>query len=114
MQQKLIIGIACLLAGLIAGWLINGWRLSASYSEEKAEAVQANADHFVESTQDVNDSANEYLRKTKQLKVQITELEKELANAKKNSPLPADCRPDSDRLRVLKDAVTAANTAIRQ
>ena len=54
-------------------------------------------------------------------KVAITEkikeglkLKKELADAKKNRPLPVECRPDSDRLRVLADAVTAANTAAGQ
>ena len=113
MKQNIIIAV-CLIAGFTAGWLVNGWRLSSSYQAEKAEVVQANADHFVDVSRKVNDSANEYLRNTEQLEKQIAELKKELAHAKNNRPLPADCRPDPDRLRVLKDAVTAANTAAGQ
>ena len=113
MKQNIIIAV-CLIAGFTAGWLVNGWRMSSSYQAEKAEVVQANADHFRDATKKVNDSANEYLRNTEQLEKRIAELKKELAHAKKNRPVPADCRPDADRLRVLKDAVTAANTAAGQ
>ena len=45
MKQKLIIGIACLLAGLIAGliagWLANGWRLNEQIEATAAEYAQA-------------------------------------------------------------------------
>lgn len=41
MKQKLIIGIACLLAGLIAGWLANGWRLNAKIEATSAEHAKA-------------------------------------------------------------------------
>lgn len=45
MKQKLIIGIACLLAGLItgliAGWLANGWRLNEKIEATAAEHAQA-------------------------------------------------------------------------
>ena len=113
MKQNVIIAIVCVVVGFVAGWIVNSWRLSASYQAEKAEVVQASADHFRDASKKVNDSANEYLRNTEQLE-QIAELKKELAHAKKNNPLPADCRPDADRLRVLKDAVRAANTAAGQ
>lgn len=41
MKQKLIIGIACLLSGLIAGWFANGWRLNARIEAAAAEHAQA-------------------------------------------------------------------------
>lgn len=41
MKQKLIIGIACLLVGLIAGWLANGWRLNEQIEATAAEHAQA-------------------------------------------------------------------------
>lgn len=110
MKQNIIIAV-CLIAGFTAGWMVNGWRMSSSYQAEKAEVVQANADHFRDATKKVNDSANEYLRNTEQLERQIAELKKELAHAKKNRPVPADCRPDADRLRVLAEAVHTANRA---
>ena len=114
MNQKLLIWIACLIAGFVAGWLVNGWRLSADSTTEKLSAVQAGADHFRDATKKINDSANEYLGNSEQLEKQIAELKKELAHAKKNRPVPADCHPDPDRLRILADAVTAANTAAGQ
>ena len=41
MKQKLIIGIACLLVGLIAGWFANGWRLNEKIEATAAEHAQA-------------------------------------------------------------------------
>ena len=41
MKQKLIIGIACLLVGLIAGWLANGWRLNEKIEATAAEHAKA-------------------------------------------------------------------------
>lgn len=41
MKQKLIIVIACLLFGLIAGWLANGWRLNEKIEATAAEHAQA-------------------------------------------------------------------------
>ena len=110
MKQSILI-VACLIAGFTAGWLVNGWRLSSSYQAEKAEVVQANADHFVDVSRKVNEAATEHVSKTYKLEEKIKELKKELADAKKNRPLPVECRPDPDRLRVLKDAVHTANRA---
>lgn len=107
----LITAIGCLIAGFIAGWIVTNWRLSASIAEEKAEQIQSNADHFRDATKKINVEANQYVKKTYELKDEIDSLKKELAHAKKNHPIPADCRPDSDRLRILKDAVNAANRA---
>ena len=114
MKDKLLVAVVCTIVGFLWGWMANGWRLAADSTTEKLSAVQAGADHFRDATKKINDSANEYLGNSEQLKKQITELKKELAHAKKNRPIPADCRPDPDRLRVLKDAVTAANTAAGQ
>ena len=101
----------CLALGFMLGWIVNGWRLSADIEAYKAETVQANADHFRGVTKKINDEANQYVKKTYELKDEIDSLKKELAHAKKNHPVPADCRPDSDRLRILKSAVAAANRA---
>lgn len=114
MKEKIINLVALFVVGFVAGWIVNGWRLSADSTTEKLSAVQAGADHFRDATKKINDSANEYLGNSEQLEKQIAELKKELAHAKKNRPVPADCRPDADRLRVLADAVTAANTAAGQ
>ena len=111
MNQKLLIWIACLIAGFTAGWLVNGWRLSAASTTGKLSAVQANADHFVDVSKMVNEAATEHASKTYKLEEKIRELQKELADAKRNRPLPVECRPDPDRLRVLAEAVHTANRA---
>ena len=111
MNGKLFIVAGCLIAGFAAGWIVNGWRLAADSITEKLSAVQAEADHFRDATKKVNDSANEYLRNTEQLEKRIAELKKELAHAKKNNPVPVECRPDPDRLRILVEAVHTANRA---
>lgn len=110
MKQNIIIA-ACLIAGFTAGWIANGWRLSADSTTEKLSAVQSNADHFRDATKMINEESNQYVRKTYELKKEIDTLKKELADAKKKRPLPVECRPDPDRLRVLAEAIHTANRA---
>ena len=110
MKQNIIIA-ACLIAGFTAGWIANGWRMSADSTTEKLSAVQSNADHFRGVTKMINEESNQYVRKTYELKREIDTLQKEVADAKKNRPLPVECRPDSERLLVLAEAVHTANRA---
>lgn len=109
MKDKLLIAVVCTIVGFLWGWMINSWRLSSSYQSEKADVVQANADHFADASQADKRKRQRLCRETERLEKQITELKKELAHAKKNRPLPVECRPDPDRLRVLKDVVHTAN-----
>ena len=111
MNGKLFIVAGCLIAVFMAGWIANGWRMSSSYQAERAEVVQANADHFADVSRKVNEAATEHVSKTYELKKEIDTLKKELADAKKNRPLPVECHPDPDRLRVLAEAVHTANRA---
>lgn len=111
MKSKIKIAAFFLGAGFAAGWLFNGWRLAADSTTEKLSAVQSNADHFADVSRKVNEAATEHVSKTYKLEEKIKELQKELADAKKNRPLPVECRPDPDRLRVLAEAVHTANRA---
>ena len=111
MKDKLLVAVVCTIVGFLWGWIVNGWRLAADSTTEKLSAVQSNADHFRDATKMVNETATEHIRNTDELNKQIAELKKELAHAKKNRPLPVDCKPDSDRLRVLAEAVHTANRA---
>ncbi|WP_040720632.1 DUF4094 domain-containing protein [Oxalobacter paraformigenes] len=114
MFKKGWLAVVCLIAGFLAGCIVTNWRLSASYQQEKTEVVQTNANHFADANKQINESAKDYIGKSGELEKQIAELKKELAHAKKNHPVPADCRPDSGRLRVLKNAVRAANATAGQ
>lgn len=114
LKSNLMIGTLALLTGFVAGWSVNGWRLSAYQEAEKAEQIQSNADHFRDATEKINAEASQYSGNSRELEKQIANLKKELSDAKKNHPVPAGCRPGSDRLRVLKDAVRAANSAAGQ
>ena len=104
-----IVVSVCLIVGFAAGWIVNGWRLSEKSTTEKLSAVQASAEHFASASKKVNEAATEHVRNTDELNKQIAELKKELAHAKKNHPVPVECRPDPDRMRILTDAVHAAN-----
>lgn len=111
---KWIAGLGLLIVSFIAGWVANGWRHEKAQAVEKAETVQANADHFRNATKKVNDEATTYKSNSNELSEKIVQLKKELANAQKNNPVSADCRPDANRLRVIREAVRSANTAARQ
>lgn len=106
--QKTSLAIIAVLA-FGAGWMANGWRLTSTFQKEKAKAVQEASDRYTEATQRLHDAAVEHVNMVTELEMKIDALKKDLANAKKKRPLPADCRPDDDRLRVLKSAVAAAN-----
>lgn len=52
----------------------------------------------------------DYNSKLDAINAQFANLKQELSNAT-HTPLPADCKPDAGRLRVLSDAVSAANAS---
>ena len=78
---------------------------------EKTESMEAGAHSYRETTQAVKDASMGYVKNTEQLNEKIKELQKELADVKKNCPLPVACHPDPDLLRVLAEAVHTANRA---
>ena len=57
---------------------------------------------------DIRARADEYRAIQSTLGTRLDAIQKELKNAK---PLPADCRPDAGRVRMLSDAVDAAKQA---
>ncbi len=110
MSMKSALIILAFAIGARVGWVINGWRLSADATAE----IQANADLFAGVSKKVNESAKVYQSNSGQMKSQIAVLKKELNDVQKTNPVPVDCRPDFERMRVIKDAVRAANTAAGQ
>ena len=99
-----------------AGWVVNGWRLESALSKLKtAQAVEkANQAASALTTLQadavaIHQAATEYAGIKDTLAPKIAALTKELRNAPR---LPADCKPDSMRVRNLDSAIDAANSAI--
>ena len=54
---KWVTGLILLAVAFWSGWFVNGWRYEKAQAMEKAEVVQANADHFRDITKKVNAEA---------------------------------------------------------
>lgn len=111
-------GIAVLLVvmSFCAGWIINGmrWqtkltRLEKTHAEETLKAEQR-AREMQEGLLDrLRQSAETYQAMEQKSAQETAKLKQDLKNAQKKNPLPDGCRLDADRLRIIQNAVTAAN-----
>lgn len=111
-------GIAVLLVvmSFCAGWYINGLRwqskldkIDLAHAEETAEALrqaqQVNAGLLAR----IKQSAEGYQALEEKNAQETAKLKQDLKNVQKKNPLPAGCQLDADRLRIIQNAVTAAN-----
>lgn len=106
--------IALLVVGFIAGALYKQRELNAvraDYAEQVNLGLQANRELEKKLQESVNDVAVQYQTQKAASDRTIESLKKELANAKKNHPLPDSCRLGSDRMRIIKAAVDNANNS---
>lgn len=110
------IGAALLAAGIFAaGWAVNGWRKDAEIAELTAARAQADLTSANQAIGDlrtasttIREKADEFAGIHTTLGAKLDAIRKELKNAPK---LPADCRPDAGRVRLMSDAVDAAKQA---
>ena len=110
------IGVGLLAAGIFAaGWAANGWRKDAEIAEMKAAAAKTNLaaanqaiDDLGKASATIRTKADEFAGINTTLGVKLDAIRKDLKNAPK---LPADCRPDAGRVRLMSDAVDAAKQA---
>jgi hypothetical protein len=111
-------GVALAGAGLClfaAGWTAQGWRMGAQLAalttaraqSDLTVANQALADLSAASAT-IRTKADEFAGIQTTLGAKLDAIRKDLKNAPK---LPADCRPDAERVRLLSDAVRAAREA---
>ena len=106
--------IALLVVGFIAGALYKQRELNAvraDYAEQVNLGLQANRELERRLQNEVNSVAVQYQNHKAASDKTIESLKKELANAKKNHPLPDTCRLDADRMRIIKAAVSHANNS---
>lgn len=104
--------IALLVVGFIAGALYKQRELNAvraDYAEQANLGLQANRELERRLQSEVNSVATLYQNQKSASDKTIESLKKELANAKKNHPLPDSCRLGNDRMRIIKAAVDSAN-----
>lgn len=110
------IGAMLLAAGVFAaGWAANGWRKDADIAELTAARAQADLASANQAIGDlraagatIREKADEFAGIQTTLGAKLDAIRKDLKNAPK---LPADCRPDADRVRLMSDAVDAAKQA---
>ena len=107
-------GIAVVL--LVVGFLIGSlWKqrelnqVRADYAEQANLGLQANRELERRLQSEVNSVAVQNQNQKSSSDKTIESLKKELANAKKNHPLPDSCRLGNDRMRIIKAAVDSAN-----
>jgi len=106
------------LVGLAAtgGWIASAWKhdaeiaeLRRAHTEYRATLTEAALADVQADAAVIRQAAAEFAGIQSTLAPKMTALTKELRNAK---PLPADCRPDADRVRNLDAAIDAANKSI--
>lgn len=110
------IGVALLAAGIFtAGWAVNGWRKDAEIDRMKTASAQADLASANQALGDlrvagatIREKADEFAGIQITLGAKLDAIRKDLKNAPK---LPADCRPDAGRVRLMSDAVDAAKQA---
>lgn len=112
---RLLIAGGALAGAFVAGWVVNGWRADARIAElrrERAESAAQGAqkvlDDIEAAARKINASAVSYAAARDSLTASLSKVTKELQIAK---PLPVDCRPDAERVRLLGAAVDAAKQA---
>ena len=106
------IAVALLVVGFLAGSLWKQRELNqvrADYAEQANLGLQANRELERRLQREVNSVAVQYQNQKSASDKTIESLKKELANAKKNHPMPDSCRLGNDRMRIIKAAVDSAN-----
>jgi hypothetical protein len=113
-------GVVIMVAvGFGAGWAVNGWRLHSDLAEQKAESADARAKsadaaltQLETRIKTMNESSTEARTDVAGVNVKLAQIAKELKNVQNRTPLDPRCRPDDDRVRSLREAVRATNSAI--
>lgn len=114
---KLIIAasVSALVAGSASMWATGIYYRSdiAQLKLAAAQAHDANSTEalkqFQDATSKISLAAGNYELIQKNMTTSFDVIIKDFKNVKFKAPLPVDCKPDNERLRVLTAAVTAAN-----
>jgi hypothetical protein len=104
--------------GFGSGWTVNGWRLNgeiqtikAEHANDRATLATAAISDITQAAHLIKEAADRAQVDVSSLDVQLTAIRKDFKNANAK-PLPADCRPDSPRVRKLANSAAAVDKAI--
>lgn len=97
--------------GALGGWVANGWRLGERGANQQLEQASNAIEQMQFTAGLIAERAREFNTRDETLGREMTRIRKELRNALQK-PLPDGCTPDPERMRVLLEAVTAANAAL--
>ena len=86
-------------------------QLNAEHASVIAERDQREADARQALSDAVESAAKQSQKQSDEMATKIEKLKQEYANAKKKSPLPSGCSPDTDRMRIIREAVSSVNSA---
>ncbi|MBR5999798.1 MAG: hypothetical protein IK089_00890 [Oxalobacter sp.] len=110
------IALASILAAFVAGWTVNGYRMQSkidqierTHAEETAESLRRIQQVNAGLLDRIKQSAEGYQALEEKNAKETAKLKQELKDAKAKKPLPADCRLDAHRLRIIQQAVSTAN-----
>lgn len=112
---RAVAALALSAATFAAGWAVNGWRKGAEIAEIRSAAAAADLASANQALTELREAGATIRQKADELRgiqstlaTKLDAIRKDMKNAK---PLPADCRPDDQRMRNLTDAVNAAKQA---
>lgn len=98
--------------GGLGGWLANGWRLGERDASRQLEQATSALEQVQFTSGLIAERAREFTSRDEVLGREMVRIRKELRDAL-HTPLPDGCLPDPERMRVLREAVAAANAAAR-
>lgn len=97
-------GMAIYKNGVIAG-------MERDRAVEEKNRTAADLKQFTDISQQIATAAQAFLKTQLNLGTQFDTIQRDLTDARKRKPLPANCRPDAGRVRNLDAAIAAANSA---
>lgn len=111
-----LLNLAVAVALVAAGWFSNGWRLGAEIERMRADtatqreqSASAALDTLAATQAGIASDAAALAQTQRDLKALTTQFSRSYRNAAASHPLPADCRIDPERLRILKRIASEVN-----
>ena len=114
---KTACAVGLMTVGFLGGWYVNGNRLGKqiaeiqqAHTEEKAKAEEQIRTKEQEYRNEIQNQAEKYQADVTASSNDIEKLKSELKNVQKQKPISTDCSIDTDRMRLIKQIGSRANS----